>query len=77
MDTIKQKELTVEWNSIKKINYRMYLIFIFLISQMQPYILWKKLFDFNSNLGGLFRDSFWDERGGAGVKLPPVLPSTL
>ena len=29
MNIIKQKKLTVELNTIKKINYRMYLVFIF------------------------------------------------
>ena len=46
MDIIKQKELTMEWNTTKKISYRMYSVFIFLKSQIHPYILWKKLFDF-------------------------------
>ena len=46
MNIIKQKELTIEWNTIKKINSRMYSVFEFLMSQIFPYILWKKLFDF-------------------------------
>ena len=46
MHIMKQKELTIEWNIIKKINYKIYLAFIFLMSQADCYILWKKLFDF-------------------------------
>ena len=46
MNIIKQKELTIKWSAIKKINYGMYLVFLFLMSQIRPYILWKKLFDF-------------------------------
>ena len=54
MDIIKQKQLITEWNNIKKIKYRMYsvlilsllFLFLFLISQIQRYILQKKLFDF-------------------------------
>ena len=43
MDIIKQNELTVEWNIIKTINYRMYLVFIFLMSQnLSFYIVTKK-----------------------------------
>ena len=43
MDIIKQNELTVEWNIIKTINYRMYLVFIFLMSQnLCLYIVTKK-----------------------------------
>ena len=43
MDIIKQNELTVEWNIIKTINYRMYLVFIFLMSQnLSLYIVTKK-----------------------------------
>ena len=40
MDVIKQ------WNTLIKINYRIYLVFIMFMSQIYPYILWKKLFDF-------------------------------
>ena len=39
MNIIKQKELTIEWNTIKKINYGMCLFFIFLMSQIHPYML--------------------------------------
>ena len=39
-------ELTMKWNTIKKTNYRVYLVFIFLKSQIHPDVLWKKLFDF-------------------------------
>ena len=54
MDIIKQKQLITEWNNIKKIKYGMYsvlilsllFLFLFLISQIQRYILQKKLFDF-------------------------------
>ena len=54
MDIIKQKQLITEWNNIKKVKYRMYsvlilsllFLFLFLISQIQRYILQKKLFDF-------------------------------
>lgn len=54
MDIIKQKQLIIEWNNIKKIKYGMYsvlilsflFLFLFLISQIQPYILQRKLFDF-------------------------------
>ena len=46
MDILKRKKLTIEWNTIKKIKYRMNLIFIILMSQIHPYILWKKLFYF-------------------------------
>ena len=54
MDIIKQKQLITEWNNINKIKYRMYsvlilsllFLFLFLISQIQRYILQKKLFDF-------------------------------
>ena len=54
MDIIKQKQLITEWNNIKKIKYRMYsvlilsllFLFLFSISQIQRYILQKKLFDF-------------------------------
>ena len=46
MNIIKQKELTIEWNTIKKINYRMFLVFMFFISQIHLYILWKKLVGF-------------------------------
>ena len=43
MHIIKQNELTVEWNIIKTINYRMYLVFIFLMSQnLSFYIVTKK-----------------------------------
>ena len=46
MNINKQNELTIEWNTIKKINYKMSLVFIFLMSQVHAYTLWKKLFDF-------------------------------
>ena len=54
MDIIKQKQLITEWNNIKKVKYRMYsvlilsllFLFLFSISQIQRYILQKKLFDF-------------------------------
>ena len=39
MNIIKQKELTIELNTIKKMNYRINLVFIFLMSQIHPYIL--------------------------------------
>ena len=43
MDIIKQNELTVEWNIIKTVNYRMHLVFIFLMSQkLSFYIVTKK-----------------------------------
>ena len=32
-------ELTIESSNIKKINYRMYLVFIFSMSQIHPHIL--------------------------------------
>ena len=36
---IKRKELTAKENSMEKINHRMYLVFIFLLSQIHLYIL--------------------------------------
>ena len=39
MDIIKRKELTTKENAMKKINHRMYLVFIFLLSQIHLYIL--------------------------------------
>ena len=43
MNIIKQKKLTIEPNTINKIKCWMYLVFIFLMSQIYPYILWKKI----------------------------------